>query len=151
MNLCAGLHLYIVVTGEITDPELKALFIMRYGAKEEAVREFLFEASKYTEPGDKRMADSVLQISASVNRELYERLRGDRDMCEALKEIMAEDLRQAETAGMAKGIAKGIDAINSLNTILISEGRLDDLEKAAKDKKYQKKLIRELVDENYET
>ncbi len=62
-------------------------------------------------------------------------------MCEALREIMAEDLKEAEN----KGIEQGTDRVNSLNRILIAEGRLDDLTGATSDPAYQKELIKELV------
>lgn len=46
--------------------------------------------------------------------------------------------------GMTAGIEKGTNRINELNSRLIEEGRLEDLQKAAKDKEYQKKLMEEL-------
>jgi hypothetical protein len=66
-------------------------------------------------------------------------------MCEALREIMAEDLKEAEDKGIGLGIELGTDRVNSLNRILIAEGRLDDLTRATSDPAYQKELIKELV------
>ena len=40
-------------------------------------------------------------------------------------------------------IGKGIELINQLNQILLSEGKYDELQKASKDKEYQKKLLAE--------
>ncbi len=71
----------IVVIGELQDSELKALSVMRPGVDADTVRQFIDEAQTFTEPGDKRFADAVLEISASVNEKLYERLRGDDGMC----------------------------------------------------------------------
>ncbi len=93
----------VIVIKELKDRELLALSIMRHNADEEEVRAFLTEAGNYTEPGDRRHVDAVLQISAGVNTALYNRLRGDDSMCEALREIMAEDLREAESRGKAEG------------------------------------------------
>ncbi len=42
-------------------------------------------------------------------------------------------------------VEKGADSVNQLNEILIESGRLDDLKQATKDKKYQKKLMEELL------
>ena len=93
----------VIVIKELKDRELLALSIMRNNADEEDVKDFLKEAGRYTEPDDRRHADAVLQISAGVNTALYNRLRGDEIMCEALREIMAEDLKEAENIGEAKG------------------------------------------------
>lgn len=99
----------IIVINEIEDKELVALSVMKQNANEDKVRSFIKEASRLTEPGDKRNADAVLQISAKVNGELYSRLRGDDKMCEALRELMAEDLKEAENIGKRKGIEEGIE------------------------------------------
>ncbi len=50
--------------------------------------------------------DAVFQISANLHGELYSRLRGDDAMCEALRELMADDLKEAESKGIEKGIEK---------------------------------------------
>ena len=56
--------------------------------------------------------------------------------------------------GLEQGITQGIDEgrrdINDLNIKLISLGRIDDLERSAKDPKYQQQLIYELFPEKAE-
>lgn len=99
----------IVVISELRDSSLKALSVMRKKADEDTVRQFLEEASKYTEPGDKRFADAVLQISTMSNKELYDKLKGDTSMCEALRELMADELKDAENKGVELGIEQGIE------------------------------------------
>ena len=42
-----------------------------------------------------------------------------------------------------EGLEQGIELINQLNQILLSEGKYDELQKASKDKEYQKKLLSE--------
>ena len=45
---------------------------------------------------DRRSVDNILQISVSVNKETYARLRKeDPDMCEALRELMKDDFDKA--------------------------------------------------------
>ena len=96
----------IVVTDELKDRELMAFSVMSQNATEQEIRQFVQEASKLKEPGDRRNADAVLQISANLHGELYSRLRGDDTMCEALRELMADDLKEAESKGIEKGIEK---------------------------------------------
>ncbi len=96
--------IYIVVISELEDKKLIPLTVMQNRVNEEIVRQFLDEARKYTEPGDKRYADAVLQISAGANKELYDKLKGEKDMCEALRELMADELRDAKNEGIEQGI-----------------------------------------------
>nr|WP_297705739.1 hypothetical protein [uncultured Butyrivibrio sp.] len=136
-----SIPLRIVVIRELEDDKLSAMKIMKRNAKPLDIEKFLQEAKDYEDLEDKRSADAVLQVSANVNKELYERLRGDEKMCEALKEIMAEDLKKAE--------AQGVEKINKLILVLTEEKRYDDLARAAQEPSYQAQLIRELVDPNY--
>ncbi|MBP3199989.1 MAG: hypothetical protein J6N21_23745 [Butyrivibrio sp.] len=122
----------IVVLREVRDKELLALQVMDYNASEAAVRKFLQEVSKYDEACDKRNADAVLQISAGANKSLYERLRGDKEMCEALKEIMAEDLKEAESKGEKRGIERGIEKGIEKGIEQRDEEKIEDMLKRGK-------------------
>ena len=51
------------------------------------MEELLKRISRLTEQGDRELADSVLEVSAQVNREVLEELKGDDNMSEALLEI----------------------------------------------------------------
>ena len=51
--------------------------------------------------------DAVLQVSLTANMEMYERLREDADMCEALRELFKDDLADAEARGKIEGKAEG--------------------------------------------
>ncbi|WP_026651043.1 hypothetical protein [Butyrivibrio proteoclasticus] len=66
-------------------------------------------------------------------------------MCEALKELMADELKEAHTKGELVGTEIGKDTVNRLNEILLKEGRLDDLKKATTDSEFQNKLIKDLL------
>ncbi|MCI9142617.1 MAG: hypothetical protein HFH87_08355 [Lachnospiraceae bacterium] len=70
-----------------------------------------------TNPGDRNNADVVLQVSISANEDLYEKIRRDSGMCEALRrlmkdeiaEILAEETTKAKIAGMEKGMEEGME------------------------------------------
>ena len=51
--------------------------------------------------------------------------------------------REGEKEGLEKGRAETKEKMKRLIQILISEGRIDDLEKASKDVEFQKKLFQE--------
>ena len=48
--------------------------------------------SGYTKQGDKNNADAVLQVSVMANKKLYQAIRRDFGMCEALKELMKDEI-----------------------------------------------------------
>ena len=55
----------------------------------------------------------------------------------------ADAIEEGLEQGLEQGIEQGIELINQLNQILLSEGKYDELQKASKDKEYQKKLLAE--------
>ena len=58
-------------------------------------------------------------------------------------DAIEEGLEQGREQGLEQGLTQGIELINQLNQILLSEGKYDELQKASKDKEYQKKLLSE--------
>lgn len=66
--------------------------ILSKNAREEDVRRFLETVSGYTKQGDKNNADAVLQVSVIANKKLYQAIRRDFGMCEALKELMKDEI-----------------------------------------------------------
>lgn len=60
-------------------------------------------------------------------------------MCKAIRDLM--DDSRAE--GRAEGREEGADRINQLIILLSEQGRMDDIVRAAKDRKYQERLFRE--------
>ena len=81
----------IIVTSQL-DKTHASLRILSTKATEEDVRNFIDQSSKTTNPGDRNNIDAVLQVSASANKELYERIRRESDMCQALMELMKEEI-----------------------------------------------------------
>ncbi len=65
----------------------------------------------------------------------------------------AEAMELFKEEGRIEGREEGreieADVINDLNNKLLVAGRVEDLKKAANDREYQKQLIRELVDPEY--
>ncbi len=54
-------------------------------------------------------------------------------------------VKEAKAEGRTEGKAEEKDHINRLNLILLGQGRIDDLTKAASDAAFQDKLISELL------
>lgn len=49
-----------------------------------------------TEPGDRNNIEAVLQVSIAANQTLYDEIRRNQTMCNALRELMKEDIIEAQ-------------------------------------------------------
>lgn len=95
----------IVVTKQLDKESHRTLRILSKHVKEDDVRAFIEKAVQMSEPGDRNNVDAVLQVSVSANREIYEAIRRcDKDMCEALRELMKEDFEKKEQETLLKAI-----------------------------------------------
>ncbi len=140
-----NIPLRIVVLKEVTDIKLVPLKVMDYDADEGDIKAFLRESSKYSLPGDKQDADAVLQVSASANPDLFEKLKGDESMCEALKKLMADEINEAvdkaEKDGELRGEKRG--GIRVLAD-LVKDGLLDINEAARRANMSVDKFLKEI-------
>ena len=95
----------IVVTKQLDKETHRILRILSKHVREEDVRAFVEKAVQMSEPGDRNNVDAVLQVSVSANKEIFEAIRRcDKVMCEALRELMKEDLEQREQETLLKAI-----------------------------------------------
>ena len=119
--------LQIVVSKELRDEDFRALRIMTPGADENEVRRFLEDASRYTEPGDLRDADAVLQVSTLANKDMFSHLKEDSQMCDALKELMKDELDEREKIGFDRGEKLGFEK-GALEERQKNEAKINELE-----------------------
>ena len=54
-------------------------------------------------PRDRQNVEAVLQVSVRANDELYREIRRDANMCDALRELMKDDLEDARKLGESEG------------------------------------------------
>ena len=103
-----SIPLYIIITKELQEDIFKVLRIMSKDADIDDIKAFITEASKYTFPGDKDNANAVLQVSSMANEKLFEEMKGENEnmMNEALRRIMADDLKQAKEEGISETTVK---------------------------------------------
>ena len=150
----------IVVTGRLSREAHSGLRILSRNAREEDVRAFLAKARGLAEPGDRKNVDAVLQVSVSANGGVFQKIRRDSRMCEALRELMKDDIDKAvamaveeERAralaeGQEKGIEKGTDnaffssIVNLMDTMkLTAEQAMDAIKIPLADRgKYRARL-----------
>ncbi|MDE6603241.1 MAG: hypothetical protein K2K90_14050 [Lachnospiraceae bacterium] len=77
----------IIVTKELESDAHIWLKALSDRIEKRDMEELLTRISRLTEQGDRELADSVLEVSAQVNWEMLEELRGDGSMSEALLEM----------------------------------------------------------------
>ena len=101
----------IVVTGQLSRETHSGLRILSKNAREEDVRAFIREAALLTEPGDRNNVEAVLQVSISANGKVYDEVRRDFVMCEALRELMREDLEEERADAILVSIRNLMDSM----------------------------------------
>ena len=97
----------IIVTQELEPGEHRSLRILSNHAKKEDVEEFLRKAEGMNTPRDRQNVEAVLQVSVKANDELYREIRRDANMCDALRELMKDDLEDARKRGESEGEVRG--------------------------------------------
>ena len=87
--------------------EHSSLRILSDKAEKEDVENFLQNAVKGNEQWEREYIDAVLQVSVSANSELYEQIREETGMCQALRELMKDEFEYAEKRGERRGEKNG--------------------------------------------
>ena len=99
----------IVVTNELNSKNHESLKVLSKSAQTDDIQRFTELASAFTEPGDKEKADAVLQVSVAANRKNYDKVRRTSDMCEALRELMKEEIEEELKKNRDKAIQEGLE------------------------------------------
>ena len=97
----------IVVVKELNSTLHSGLRVLSDSADREDVETFLQNSVKTSEPWESEDIDAVLQASVSANKELYEDIRRDSGMCQALRELMKDEIDK-EIEGAEAGIIKNM-------------------------------------------
>ena len=100
-----------------------------------------------------KLYQSVMDIIVRANHEMFEEAK---EMCDALRELFADEFKENRQKGLQEGrqeglqegrqegLQKGRSEINRLILKLSEPGRTDDILKAAQDPAYQEQLLKEL-------
>ena len=84
----------IIVTKELNEEAHIWLKALSGEMHKEQMRKLLEKIEKLKMGFDRELADSVLQVSVSANKQVVEELRGDENMCQALLEIMEPEINK---------------------------------------------------------
>jgi hypothetical protein len=102
----------IVVIRQLDKETHSSLRVLSKCVTEEDVRRFLTETQNLEIPGDKDNVEAVLQVSILANNGIYEKIKEEMQMCEALERLMKNELDAKEAAGIAKGRAEGKEDVS---------------------------------------
>ncbi len=97
----------IVVISRLEAEKHSSLRILSDREKKEDVERFLEEAELLKSQSDRDNVDALLQASVMANFELYEEIRSENDMCEALRLLMKDEIKDEMDKMYSEGICKG--------------------------------------------
>ena len=86
----------IVVIKQLRSGEHKSLKVLSLNADRDDIKAFLKETEDLYSLREKQNVDAVLLASVRANYELYEEIRREPTMCEALRELMKDEIEKEE-------------------------------------------------------
>ena len=141
------LPIQILVTNRLSPEKNLWLYSLTDTLKDMSVTRQLLE--DYKKNKENQLYQAVMEIIVKANETRLK--EGKRDMCNALLELMKDELDEKREEGIREGIKEGIkegeslgeNRINQLILKLSELNRTDEILKAAADREYQKKLLKE--------
>ena len=97
----------LVFTQELDFEDSSALRIINKNVAREDIERFLNQIRGTTLQGDRSNADAVLQVSVQANRETYDSIRENKDMCQALEELLKDEIDMKVENGRQEGRLEG--------------------------------------------
>ena len=93
----------IIVTKELDPKEHVWLTSLADGMKEDEARLLIEEAGKLSAPDDREYAESILQLAIEKNKDIFEKVKGCEDMCQAFWELYAPEIEAEKRASEERG------------------------------------------------
>ena len=133
------LPIQVLVTNQLSPEKNLWLYSLTDTLKDMSVTRHLLE--DYKKNKENQLYQAVMEIIVKANENQLK--EGKRDMCNALLELMKDELDEKREEGIREGESLGVNRINQLILKLSELNRTDDILKAAADREYQKKLLKE--------
>lgn len=111
----------IIVTSQLDSKLHMSLKVLTRKLTRSDADRFVTWVKEFVEPGDKSNADAVFEVSASANRALYEEMRRDPYMCNALREIMREEIEEEKEIVDAKRLIKSVASLQKKLDVSLEE------------------------------
>ena len=109
VNGIINIPVQIVVIGELERDLYASLKILVNKADKETIKKFLSDTGNIKTKAERENIDALLQVSVSANREIYEEIRRESPMCEALRELMKDDIDKAVEQAVEKAVEQAVE------------------------------------------
>jgi hypothetical protein len=76
--------------------------------REKVIKIFLEEAETMKLPGNRHNISAVLRVSVDANQSVYDKIKEDETMGDALRELMKDELEEAHANGIEEGLLSSI-------------------------------------------
>ena len=99
-----------ILTSSLSSDFHTCLRVLSNKASEDDIKRFIEMTSAFTAPVDKQNADSVMNVSISANREVYNKIRRENPfMCQALRELMKDEIQEEIQTAVQAAEKKAVD------------------------------------------
>ncbi|MBQ8804324.1 MAG: hypothetical protein IJZ53_11865 [Tyzzerella sp.] len=98
----------VIVSSQLNKENQKWLTLLHDDLNREDAERVVLQVDSLTEESEKEHADSVLQVALQENRKLFNELKEEGKMCEALRKLMEPELNEAKQQAMQEGRQEGI-------------------------------------------
>lgn len=132
------LPIQIIVTSKLSSKE--SLWLRNLTNRMKSLNDAEELMRDYKEHKKNPLYESVMDIIVRANEDKFEEAKS---MCEALEELMKEELEAKRAEGKEIGKQQALNRVNLLNLKLAELNRLEDIVKAASDQVYQEQLFQE--------
>jgi hypothetical protein len=132
----------IVVTSRLNPQTHSSLRILTKNARIEDIQRFLDQTKELKEQGEKNNVDAVLQASVAANDDVYQEVRRNSIMCEALRELMKDEIDEAVNTAVNEAVNTAV----SENTDKVeTASKLEDIRNIMAELKYTAEQAMDLL------
>lgn len=133
---------------EVFQTDLRQIFdFIRFSKDKEKLKQLVENDAAYQDMDEDAydMAAAYTNAEELIAVKKYHGKGGRVNMCEALTALLEDSRQEGRKEGREEGMTRGEDRFAQLAHMLMEDGRLEDLDKAATDREYRVRLYREFT------
>ena len=97
-----------MVSGKLSKQNQQWLTLLNSDLEQDDVERFVKQNNRLQRKDEKELADSVLQVAMTENREVFEETKKEGDyMCEALRELFSDEIEAEKARARREGLEEG--------------------------------------------
>ena len=106
----------IIISKELDNKNHLCLRVLSQHLDIESAKVFVDEVNLYKNQGDMENADAVLRISIDANKEVYDRILEDKNMYQALRELMKEKIDEEVSKAVSEAVSEAVEETKAQST-----------------------------------